>query len=264
MTPTRLRPILAISSTLFGSVLAAAQAPTAGQLKLVDLETPTMLASNQWDIRGDGRFFGGSDKLAYGTLELNTGFGHGLGLILRSSASRVAEYTTKGGDLRHGGEDYEAQLKYSPSEDPNFALMAGVAEPNTPAHHSLFGTATAVYEIPLSMINLYAGAKGAFGSNTDLVALSGGFDHELGAGLRIVGDVDPVIAGENTYNTKHGNAQRVCLYGIAFRYSPLNQGSTPWSADLGFTNALGGTTGFELSPGLGTAASVYVAASIRF
>jgi hypothetical protein len=256
----------AIAFVLLAIGTAAAQAPadSVQPLKLVNLETPSVLGPGQYDVTAEFRGFGGSDKLAYGTLEANGGFGNGLGLVLRSSFSRVAGFSTSGGTVEYGGTDYEAQLKYAIPSVSGLALMGGFSAPNTPAHHTLFGTASALYSYPLQPVNLYAGAKGVFGSNTSLVALCLGFDYKFQADFHLVGDGALVVTGDNTYSTSTGNAERSSLYGVAVRYSPSQAGLLRWSVDLGVTNALGGTSGFELTPSLGSTPGIYVAASVRF
>jgi|GEM_PF-5961613 len=249
-----------------GTVAALAQAPTdsAGSLKLVNLETPTILAPNQWDIRGEVRSFSASDKLSYGTIEANTGLSQRFGLILRSSFSRVAGFDSPNGSFRYGGSDLEAQIKYSPAEIPQLGLMGGVSLPNTPAHHDAFGTASAVYAFPLHPVTLYAGAKGVFGKDTTLFGITGGLDYDLSEGFHVVADGALVLTGDNVYSTATGNSERTSLFGAALRYSPVHQGSMAWSVDLGVSNSIGGTTGFELTPSTGGNTGLYASLDVRF
>ncbi len=231
--------------------------------KLVNLDTDQIPPNGIWDVRGDVRVFSSSEKTAYGTLEISKGINNGLAVTLRGS---VASYLNFSGPvtIRHGGNDLELMFKSVPTEGRGLMLAGGLALPHTPASHQLFGTAQAVYNVPVSFADAYLGAKGVFRDTAALGALCAGLDVHVGSGFNLVGDVAFPVVGTNTFNTTTGVAERKVVYGAALRFAPFAANRGNMSLDLGVTNALGGTTGFSMSAALGNSVGVYAAASLRF
>lgn len=236
-------------------------------LKLVSLDTPAMLPNGAFDLRLDYRGFGGTEKQGYGTGELNVGLGQGMGVILRSTFSSTGTFNGNGFAIRHGGNDVEALLKYSvamPGMGGSWAFVGGFAFPNTPAQKGSAEVAELLFQYPLQNgVDFYGGAKGVFKSNSNIAALCAGIDVNLGNNLHLIGDGNFAFTGENTYTTQWGLRARGSTYGAALRYN-FKQDRSQLGLDLGVTNALGGSTGFSMTPNLGDTVGIYAALNVRF
>jgi hypothetical protein len=266
-----MRKSLARAITFSGMAAAACaaqgQATTgwmAPDTKLVNVDTNAVPARNSLSLHGDVRVFGGSEKQAYGHVELNAGLEKGFGVVIRSTFSKFSTFNGAGFDIRHGGSDIEGMLKYSVPSMPNLMIAGGISLPNTPAQNQAFGTAEAVYGFPTANATFYLGARGAFRQDSSIVGISGGFDARLGQGMDLVGDVTGIVSGRNTYSTNDGGLQRRPVYGVALRFSPQTTSRQQLSFDVGITNGIGGTTGFSLTPSLGNSFGFMLGATLRY
>src|SRR2546421_14966 len=139
-------------ATAFGCTLvsmALAQPPAYQpdkSTKLLNMDTPMVLGKGMIEGRAEVRAFGGDEKQAYGTVEIDGGFGNGFGFVLRSSFSSNRTFHGSGFDIRHGGSDFEGMVRYAIPQMPGFAIEAGASLPSTPAQNRPFGTGQAVYE----------------------------------------------------------------------------------------------------------------------
>ena len=232
--------------------------------KLVNLDTNYVAPMNSASARADVRVFGNDEKQTYGTIELNAGLQKGFGLVVRGTFSKFTNFTGPGFVIRHGGSDLEAQLKYVSPTFPNLSVSAGASLPNTPAQDKLFGTAQAIYEVPLNKASLYFGAKGVFRQDSTIVGISGGFAFRAAEGFELIGDVTGILSGETSYNTGSGNREHRAVYGLGIRYTPKTVGRQQFSLEGGITNGLGGSTGFSMTPALGNTVGAYFGASVRY
>jgi hypothetical protein len=212
----------------------------------------------------DFRTFGGDEGLSYGTVDLNYGLDKGLAILLRSTFSDTTTFFGPGFSIEHGGVDGEALLKYADPQCPHLALLAGAAAANTPAHRDVFAVGEAVYQYPFQALTVYGNAKILTGSDTTVFAIGLGASYNLGSGFEVIGDLSWPLTGDPTYSTSTGSSERDVLFGAAVRY--FVPGITPGqlSVDAGLTNALGGSTGFGLTPSLGSSVGLFVAATYRF
>src|SRR5262249_1276517 len=102
--------------------------------------------------------------------------------------------------------------------------------------------------------------RAAFIKDNELVGLGIGAEGRLASNVWLVGEWTPMATGQNTRNTTTGALQQRDLFLAALRISS-NEGRT--RVDLGYTNAIGGTTGFSLTPGLGGSGAFYIAIGYR-
>lgn len=232
--------------------------------KLVNMDTPALAEKGAVNATFGVRAFGGDEKQAYGTVQLDAGLGQGLGFVLRGTFSNTSTFTGNGLSIRHGGSDFEALLKYDLPDLPNLAIEAGLAIPNTPAQNTAGATGQVVYEYTMSQVRLYVGGREIANSRTTLAGLSGGISVQLGEGFDLFGDATWVVTGQNTYSTSTGRLQRNGLYGIGLRFRPTSMGRTNVSFEAGAGNALGGTTGMSLTPALGFNVGVFANVQVHF
>lgn len=258
---------LPVSALIMIAVCAGAQSEpyhADKTTKLVDMDTPLVLEGGKFEALGQVRVFGGDEKQAYGHVELNGGLGHNLGFVLRSSFSGNNTFHGNGFDIRHGGSDFEGMLKYQVPELPNLAFEGGLAYPNTPAQKHVFGTGQVVYEIQANPVNFYVGARGVAGPHSNLAGIGAGLSAAVTPEFELFGDATWVFTGENTYSTTDGSLQRRSVYGVGVRYTGAVTGGPNYSIEVGASNAIGGTTGFSLTPALGSNIGFYASVRVRF
>lgn len=236
--------------------------------KLVNLDTGHVAAPGKAELKLNGRFFGGDEGMTYGTLELAFGLQPEWGAGIRGSFGRFKTFQGNGFQVRHGGSDLEAYVRYAPALASGLAITGGVSLPNTPAQDQAFATGSVVYALPIeaSGSKFYIGARGVFRSDSTIVGIGGGFDAGLGYGLHLVGDVTGIVSGDNTYSTATGTLQRRAVWGVGLRYQTptMSRELYDLSLEAGVTNGIGGTTGFSLTPSLGNSIGIYAGVTVRF
>jgi hypothetical protein len=82
----------------------------------------------------------------------------------------------------------------------------------------------------------------------------------LGGRVSLVGDYTPLLSGDNTRDTITGGLMRRDVYGVAIRFETADE---RFLLDLGYTNGVGSTTGFSLTPGLGGSGAFYLSVRAR-
>lgn len=253
------------------AAIVAATAPLAcmaqGALKLVNMDTGSILAPGKTSLKLEGRFFGGNESNSYGTLEFDLGLQPEWGFGLRSSFGKVKGFAGPGFLIRYGGTDVEGFVRYKPATLMGLSLQGGLSVPNTPAQDQAFATAAINYELPLQNTQgaaFYVGTRGVFREGSNLIGIGGGFSASLGMGLDLVGDFTGIVTGQNTYSTTTGQRIRTAIYGVGLRYQTPSAGLYDISWNAGVTNGYGGTTGFSLTPGLGSSVAFYAGLSVRF
>jgi len=253
-----------VLSGAIGSIASAQTSTGVDGQKLINLDTPKVLAPGTGSVRLDFRAFGGDEGQTYGTVDLNYGFDKGLGILLRSSFSDTSTFLGQSFDIRHGGADWEALLKYSYPQISNLALFGGLSVANTPAHRDVFGVVEAAYQYQFRALVLYGNAKLVTGSDTTVFSLGAGASYDLGDGFQLIGDFTWPLSDDTTYSTTTGAAERDVLYGAALRYALPGFAPGQLTLDAGLTNALGGSSGFSVTPSLGSTVGLYLAATYRY
>ena len=245
-------------------ILAATpiSAQTASGSTLVNLDTPSVEKRGSLSGRIDLRAFSGDEDIVYTSLSLNLGLGKELECILRGTFGERKKLMAGGGTIAHGGNDFEALLKVGARGRSGLAGLIGVSIPNTPAQSgnaSLTLGGTASTDIGKGS-SLYFNPRAIFVKDNTIVGIGLGARVRLSDSLVLVGDYTPIISGDNTLDTGTGALKKRDVYGVALRFT-THQGSL--SIDVGYTNAVGSTTGFSMTPGLGGSGAIYFALTAR-
>jgi hypothetical protein len=237
---------------------------------LVHLDTPSVPGKGAGAARVDVRFFGGDEDTVYTGLSASYGFGDGWAGILRGSFAGRKTFTFPSGDyIRHGGSDVELLAKYRFKSNSPVAVagLLGVSFPSTPAQSDAMLTLGVAASTPIgSGFTAYLNPRAVFIKDNTLAGIGLGVRARLSDTLFLIGDGTAVIAGDNTRRTSDGSRRQSALYGVALRFSPKAKKASDYSLgfDLGYTNSIGSTTGFGLTPGLGGGdGAFYAAFSVR-
>lgn len=232
--------------------------------RLINLNTATVTHTGRWAAGLDVRSFSGDEDLLYTSIELSTGIGQNLEVIARGSFADRKDFSLgKDGSIRHGGNDAEILLKIASRGAGSAAGLIGISFAGTPAQNSAALTLGATAALPArSGPVLFLNPRAIFLDGNSIIGFGAGAEIPITKGLAIVGDYTPVINGRNTRDTSTGELRRTDIYGVAVRYA-LSSRSTQMSIDMGYTNGLGSTTGFSLSPGLGSSGAFYAALRVR-
>jgi hypothetical protein len=213
----------------------------------------------KFEFRAHGNIFRGDEELTYFGANLVYGMGNGFALGLNFGTANTKSHNFGATTIRSGGRDIELQGRYSVKEVPGLTLAGGVSFPNTPAQDQTFFTGRAIYGVPFEKGNAYFGFAGVFRGDSSITALTFGVESELASGFSLLGEVNAVVSGNNTFD-RNGNAQRVSTYGVGVRYRQAGAEGSP-SFMLGWGNSLGSTTGYSLSPGLNKSGAFFLGVS---
>jgi hypothetical protein len=249
-------------AVLLLTTVAAAQTNPPTDDDLVTLTTPSVLAPGKGIFDLDFRSFIQDDKLFRTGAAVGLGFGGGWEAEIRGDFSDIGTYDTSSGtQIRFGGNDGEALVKVKITGE--LSVQGGFSYSNTPAQPGRTASVVgASYGYKLNpQLSLYANPRAVILDSNSLVGLGLGASYVCSDAVTLIGEVTPLLAGDNTLSTVDGSRQRVTLYGIALRTTKLVKGV---AIDLGYTNSTGQTTGFSLTPGLGNAGAVYLRATSHF
>jgi hypothetical protein len=266
------------SSGITGTVHAQTPAPlppalpgSASLPTLVHLDTPEMLRRGVYTGQFGLRAFGGDEGVAYLSFAAQTGFAEGWDGILRATTAQERSFALSGADIRHGGSDIELVAKYrfprtldGPTRLQG-ALLLGLAFPGTPAQSGVVPTLGLALSSPVSpRVNLYLNPRAVLLKDNLLYGIGFGASGRLSDSLTLVGDVTPLIRGDNTRSVTDGARKKGTVYGLALRMTPRPRpDGSGLSFDIGYANGTGVTTGFAMTPGLGGSGSFYAALSYR-
>jgi hypothetical protein len=235
--------------------------------RLVNLDAAGIADKGQIGGGLDLRVFSGDEDLTYVSLALRYGLAENVEAMVRGSFTDTANLGIPGGaTIRHGGSDVEVLLKVAghPTEQSKgtsrVAGLIGVSFPSTPAQGDAVVTLGGSFSFTSNKVSLHLNPRAVFPNDNTIIGIGLGAAFELGSNFSVVGDYTPIIAGDNTRDTTTGALQSRDVYGAAIRYASADG---RWHADLGYSNALGQTTGFSLSPGLGGSGAFYVSVSFR-
>jgi hypothetical protein len=231
----------------------------------ITLDTPGMVQGREWSARLDTRAFSEEENLTYVNLAIQIVLGDDWEGIVRGSYSERQVFNLPGGGgIRHGGTDIEAAAKYRfPVRGRlSTAALFGLSFPSTPAQDdAVFSLGFSVGSSLGNRTALFVNPRAVLLKRNTIVGIGLGWQTGLSGALSLVAEFTPVVSGDNTRSEVTGARQRRNLYGIAVRYGPTG---SRYSIDLGFTNAIGLTTGSALTPGLGGSGAFYAALAGRF
>jgi hypothetical protein len=218
--------------------------------------------------RLDVRAFGGDEDLVYPGLGLRAGIGRNVEAMIRGSfTDRKSLGLPGGGSIRHGGSDVELALRFgwerpdATASSASVAGLIGVSFPSTPAQDDAVLTLGASLAVPAGeRIQLFVNPRAAFIEDNTLFGIGLGATARLGDRVSLVGDYTPLLSGDNTRDTTTGGLKRRDVWGAAIRFGSADDRVL---VDLGYTNAVGFTTGFSLTPGLGGSGAFYLSVRAR-
>ncbi|MBI5707961.1 MAG: hypothetical protein HZC36_13340 [Armatimonadetes bacterium] len=206
--------------------------------------------------------FRGKEALAYTSFAARVGVSERCEGILRGVfASRKTCQVTEGGSILHGGSDVELALKIRLADRFRLTFQGGVALPATPTQSDSVLTAGLMGEAKLASATCYLNPKAVFIDHNAIVGIGLGINVPVRESAQFVGEFTPIISGDNTRSTTTGARQRRNTYSFAFRF--LTGQDRNVSIDLGYTNSLGATTGFSMTPGLGNSGALFIAVTSR-
>ena len=256
--------LVALAALTFVSSVAIAEDATSDIGPVLNLDAPGCPAPGQTAWSAGVRIFGSKQDAKFGDLRLDIGIREGIALTLRGTVGERRTFTAPSFVIHHGGNDAELLLRYMPPQTPRCALEIGVSYADTPAQKDTFPTVQLLHQRPLgSALTLLLAPRAVFIEDNTLVGIGGGLAWKLTDTGELVADVTAIVHGDNTYNTHTGERVRRAVWGVALRMRPEN-GDRKMTIDLGVTNALGGTTGMSLTPGLGGSLAGFVAFGCRY
>lgn len=250
MPPKLLTAILAL---LTAGAHAQNLSPTPPPAR-IGLDRHLRLAPGEIAFRGAIRSLTGAESRGYGDLALDYGLRSGLELGLRGTVGASRFVTLgNGGTLRNGGTDVEILARYARpfafgTRTLRFGGQVGVAFPSTPAQNQPIFTLGALAETEvLPGFDLFLNPRAVFLDQNSITGFGIGFNAQFPGGFEFIGEVTPIMSGRNTRSAYDGSPRRATPFSVGIRYR-LPSG---FAIDAAFTNTLGATTGFGMTPGLG-------------
>jgi hypothetical protein len=227
---------------------------------LINVQKGLVPLSGKWEARLTGSFFGADEDLGYFNFNGVYGLGNNWAITLNGAfADRKTKNFASGVAIRTGGSDIEVQALYGLPTVPGLSLAAGVSMPSTPNQDEAFFTARAMYSHHFEQWDGYIGASGVFRNDSTLAAITVGAETKSYNGFSFLGEFNGLISGDNTFDL-NGNKRRVSTYGVGVRYQkPGDVDMTSFL--LAWTNSLGSTTGFSLTPGLNNSGALFIGVS---
>lgn len=245
--------LLGVCWLVAGTVTVRAQdePPRLPPGRLINLDTPTVVAPKTFEFAADLRVFGSREDNVYGAIEARYGLQEQIEVLLRFVGGVQKTFFGPGFRMNYGGRDFEAAVKYRFEELPHAAVMVGFSAPRTPAQKEVVATAQFLYHRELgSRTTIYFTPKAVFVEDNPLVGIGGGASVRISDNLEAVGDIAGIVAGNNTRSIFTGAKQRREVWGVVIRYTPFRE-QDHLSVSVGATNGMGITTGTSLTPGLG-------------
>ena len=265
------KPLLALAlglSLCVGGTPARAQdapsepvheVPLLQKAGLINLDTPAFPAPHSAIFNFDARIFGGSEELTYLNAGVQVGLSSNLAGILRLGGVNRRYHVEGRRGVMHGGQEVEVagKLRLHNVRDFGISVQGGVIFPNTPTERSPFLAAEVMFTRDLGeKTSLYLVPKVLFASR-ELITLGGGVSYRLNGQWMVMGDVQGVLSGSNTFHLPVGQRVRQEVWGVGFRYTPMAYGGR-YGLDFGVTNGLGRTLGLSAQSALSGSSSFYL------
>ena len=256
-----------ILSAVVLTAAVAAGAQTAAPLKDADfigLTTPKVLGQGKLLLGLQYTSFGASDNLARGGISLGYGLGNNLQVKIEGTFSPFDSYLLSSGNVvQYGGSAGDFVIKYGFPGVVDYAIEAGVGYSSTPAQEQVVETVvggTAGYSIT-SGVRVYVNPKLITLIDNPIFAVAIGASVDVAPGISLFGDWTPYVSGTNSLSTIDGSTSTDQLYAIGIRFTKLTPGL---SLDLAYTNIVGQSYGFSVTPSLGDTGGLYVGLTYGF
>ena len=253
----------AAAITVATSAVAQSSPPTQ-DIDLIGLITPVTLETGKYQLGLQINAFGGADSLARTGISVKYGLATNWELRLAGTFGAFdSTALPSGNSLGFGGSDGNLVLKYRLPGCIATTIETGIGYADTPAQQrkvaALLG-ASVGYSV-LNGVRVYANPKLVELQDNALFAVSVGAVVDVASGVSLCGVWTPLFDGTNAVSEIDGTGSRQQLYAFGIRFDKWVKGV---SVDLGFTNMIGQTYGFSLTPSLGNSAGGYVSLNYQF
>jgi len=256
--------VVAIAALVVGGPPLRADEETPPVGPCLNLDLPAAPEPGKTAVAAAVRIFGSKQDGVFADLRLDYGIRDGLAATLRGVSGPRKAYSGSSFTISHGGNDAELLLRYMPPQTPRCAIEVGVSYADTPAQKDVFPTVQLLHRHELgSVLTLVLAPRAVFIDDNTLIGIGGGLAWKLTDTGEIVADVTAIVRGDNTYNTHTGERARRAVWGVGLRMTPEG-GDRETVIVIGVSNALGGTTGMSLTPGLGGSLAGYVSLGCRY
>jgi hypothetical protein len=258
----------AIAATMLLAWFATAPQAQAddGSGRIVNLDTPATAAKGELSPHFDVRFMDSPESITYTSLSFRYGLASNIELGARGTmGAKRALLLPGGGSILFGGSDVELYGKYGfgTMSGVRLGAMGGVSFPNTPAQNQATGTVGGMASIDLGRrFTATLNPRAVFLDSNNIIGIGVGGSYHASEKVHILADWTGIVSGDNTRDTTTGARKRRDVWGAAVRYASPS-GDQQIELDLGYGNAIGTTTGFGLTPGLGDSAGFFFALRVR-
>jgi len=246
---------------------AVAGAQTGGPVKdpdLIGLTTTSVLEKDKAQVGVQVNSFGASDNLLRAGFSFGYGFGNNFQARIASTFSAFDSFgLASGNNIRYGGSAGDFLVKYRLRGTIDTALELGIGYSDTPAQEQVLETVASLsagYAVT-DGVRLYVNPKLVTLLDNPLFAVGVGAVVDVAPGISLFGDWTPYVSGNNTLSTTDGSMDKDQLYAVGIRFTKLWPGLT---LDLAYTNIVGETYGFSLTPSLGNTGGLYVGLAYGF
>jgi hypothetical protein len=263
---TRAKMKMTIQCAALLAIAASAAAQTSSPAKdsdLIGLTTPKTLDASKFDFGLQFNAFRATDTLLRSGATLRYGIANNFEARLSGSFSPFDSVGLPSGNtIGYGGSDGNFVLKYKLPGSFDASIEAGVGYADTPAQEQRVATllgASAGYSV-FKGARVYVNPKFVALQDNSLFAVSVGAVVDVAPGISLFGDWTPLFDGTNAVSEIDGSGSRQQLYAVGIRFNSL---VPHLSLDLGYTNMIGETYGFSLTPSLGNTGGLYVGLNYR-
>ena len=256
--------LLLLGFIVLAGTAAGQDSPTASGTDLPGLVTPVVLGPGRWELGLQLNAFGPPDKVSREGVSFRRGIGRGWEVSVAGTLAKESSLSqSNGADIDFGGSTGEVVFKYRLPGAIDASLEGGVGYSHTPAQLNRPATLLGA-SIDWALGNrarLYANPKWIILQNNSLAGLSVGATADIVTGLSVFLDGTWMVTGENAISSVDGSRQRDTLYSFGLRFPRVFTGA---SLDLGYTNEIGETMGFSLTPSYGDVGGLYIGLGYGF
>jgi len=246
------------------AVSAAQTGPPRNDADFIGLTTPFVLGKDKSQVGLQVNAFGGSDQLLRTGVSLAHGLADNWQVKIAGTFARFDTFDLGSGQsIGYGGSAGDLLWKYRSPGTIDFAIEAGLGYSNTPAQEQKVETLaslSASYSVA-SGLQVYVNPKLVTLIDNPLFAVAIGANVDVAPGISLFGDWTPYVSGDNSLSTADGSRVKQQLYAFGVRFSKLAGGL---AVDVAYTNIIGQTAGFSLTPSLGNTGGLYVGLAYGF
>jgi len=256
-----MKNLIVVVTLLGGALGATAQSAHPVDADLPGLTTPLVVAKQKSEVGLQVTGFGGSDKLLRTGVSYRYGVAQNWETELTGTFARHSTFASP--SIEFGGSAGDIMLKYRILGPFDYSVQAGLGYSDTPAQEhrmEAIAGASAGWSVSNS-VRVYLNPRLVTLEDNTLVAFGLGAVVNVTQGIALFGDWIPLLSGDNALSTIDGSSEKVQLYAIGIRLTKLSPGL---DLDLAFTNIVGQSSGFSLTPSLGNTGGGLVALRYRF